>query len=132
MHLLGPNVESQKHLSSLFKRLCLDQNSIPRTLMPYILPSTAIFELDPLSHYCINHPHLGDLLLYRVSMHVHPWGMNVVLCNKENQKAFIRDWTLCLHKKGWNMITYVHIGGGGLSPHMTKMKHLSFKYDMHL
>jgi hypothetical protein len=111
MHLLGLNATNGEHLLSLFNKLCVDKSSLPRHIVPNTLPSTPIYELDPLPEYCIDHPHLGNLLLFKVPMQQHPWGVNAILCNKDNQLLQFKDWTLCLYKVGWGIVTYVHIGG---------------------
>jgi hypothetical protein len=79
MHLLGLNATNGEHLLSLFNKLCVDKSSLPRHIVPNTLPSTPIYELDPLPEYCIDHPHLGNLLLFKVPMQQHPWGVNAIL-----------------------------------------------------
>jgi hypothetical protein len=99
MHLLGVNYDNRQPLSSLFRRLQVGRNyNLGCRNVPYTLPTTTRYKLDPILGYCIDHPYIGDLILFRVLLQEHPWGMNVVLCNGENNAHF-KNWTLCTRLK---------------------------------
>jgi hypothetical protein len=85
MHLLRPNGETNESLALIFNMMHAYRSSNPRSKVPYSLLQTSIvYELGPLLEFCIDHPHLKDLLLFSVPFHEHPWGVNVFLCNREN------------------------------------------------
>jgi hypothetical protein len=86
--MLGPTGEIGESLSSLFNMLQVNQSFIPIFLVFYNLPQTIVYEL---SNYCIDHPRLGDLLLFRVPFEEHPWGVNAMSCSKENWNACFND-----------------------------------------
>ncbi len=94
MHLLRSNGEIRESLSSLFNKLQVDQSFILGSWVPYNLPQIIVYELDPLPNYCIDHPHLRDLLLFRVPLQEHMWGVNAMLCSRENLNVSFNDWTL--------------------------------------
>jgi hypothetical protein len=111
MHLLGVNGDNGETMSSLFRRVQLNKNSIPSSKHPYTNLVIVTYEIKPLLDYCINHPYIGDVLLFKVPLHEHPWGVNTMLCIEENNHAQFKDWTICLHKVEQSMFMYVHIGG---------------------
>ncbi len=87
MHLLRFNADNGETLLSLLGRLQVDLSFLPRCNLLFTLPPTTIYELDPLPDYFIDHPYIGDLLLFKVSLQEHPWGVNLVVCTEENYNA---------------------------------------------
>ncbi len=60
------------------------------------------FEIEPLPFYCINFLELGDLLVYKVLLRVHPLGVNFILiklkiyhCNFKKKKIWCEKGGLC-------------------------------------
>jgi len=87
MHLLRFNDDNGKTLSSLLGRLQVYISFFLGCNLPFTLPPNTIYELDPPPDYFIDHPYIGDMLLFRVSLQEHPWGVNLVVCTKENYNA---------------------------------------------
>jgi hypothetical protein len=87
MHLLRFNVDNGETLLSSLGRLQVDISFLLGCNLPFILLPTTIYELDPLPDYFIDHLYIKDLLLFRVSLQEHPWGVNIVVYIKENYNA---------------------------------------------
>ncbi len=106
------NADNGVPLSSLFGRLQVGRSYNPRCRnILSILLATTRYKLDPLPHYCIDHLYIGEMLLLKVPLQEHPWGVNVVLCNGENYNAHFKNWTFYLCKIEQSLISYVYIGG---------------------
>jgi hypothetical protein len=56
------------------------------------------FEIEPLPSYCINRPKLGDLLVYKVPLRVHPWGVNFILIKLEIYHCNFKYLCFCVKK----------------------------------
>jgi hypothetical protein len=65
-----------------FEELGVRQNlslaRIGKCMRTSIVPKPK-FKIEPLFSYYINHPKLGDLLVYKIPLRVHPWGVNFIL-----------------------------------------------------
>ncbi len=81
MHLLVPTTNKGENMSSLFGKLYVDRSNSPSFVMPFNFCPT--YEWDPLLDYYIDHPYVGDMLMFKVPVQQHPWGINVLLCSKE-------------------------------------------------
>jgi hypothetical protein len=69
------------------------------------------FEIKPLPSYCINCPELGDLLVYKIPLRVHPWGVNFIFIKPKIYHCNFKNFCFCLKKVNWVSKAYVHIGG---------------------
>jgi hypothetical protein len=56
------------------------------------------FEIEPLPSYCINRPELNDLLVYKVPLRVHPWGVNFILIKPEIYHYNFKYFCFCVRK----------------------------------
>jgi hypothetical protein len=74
MHLLRVNGDNGETMSSLFGKVRLDKSSIPSYNRLYTNLVIVTYEIKPLLDYCINHPYIGDVLLFRLPLQEHPWG----------------------------------------------------------
>jgi hypothetical protein len=81
MHLLGPTTDEGENMFSLFGKLYVDKNNSLSFVVPFSFCLT--YEWDPLLDYYIDDPYVGDMLMFRISMQQHPWGVNFLLCTKE-------------------------------------------------
>jgi len=53
-----------------------------------------IYIIKPLPSYCIDHPNIGNLLIYNMFIIDHLWGTNVLLCTPKVQHAKYNDLNL--------------------------------------
>jgi hypothetical protein len=81
MHLLGLTTDKGENMSSLFGKLYADRSNSPSYVVPFNFCPT--YKWDPLPDYYIDRPYVGDMLMFRIPMQQHPWGVNVLLCTKE-------------------------------------------------
>jgi hypothetical protein len=81
MHSLGPITDERENMSSLFGKLYENRSKSPSSIVPFNFCPT--YEWDPLLDYYIDHPYVGDMLMFRIPMQQHPRGVNVLLCTKE-------------------------------------------------
>jgi hypothetical protein len=70
-----------------------------------------MFEIKPLFFYYINHQKLGDLIVYKVHLQMHPWGVNIILVKPQIYHYNFLKICLCVRKVNWVLKAYVHIGG---------------------
>jgi len=54
------------------------------------------FQLEPLPWFCIDHPNIGDCIVYKVSAEVHPRGIQMILCTPAPVNASFKHYTLCV------------------------------------
>jgi hypothetical protein len=59
----------------------VDKSNSPSYVVPFNFCST--YKWDPLLDYYIDHPYVGDMLMFKVLMQQHPWGINVLLCTNK-------------------------------------------------
>jgi hypothetical protein len=69
------------------------------------------FEIEQLPFYNINCPKLGDLLVYKVPLRVHPWHVNFILIKLEIYCCNFKNFCFCVKKVDCVLKAYVHIGG---------------------
>jgi hypothetical protein len=69
------------------------------------------FEIEPLPFYYINHPKLSDLLIYKVPLRVHPWGVNFIHIKPKIYHYNFKNFCFCVRKMDWALKAYVHIRG---------------------
>jgi hypothetical protein len=79
-----------------------------------LFQNVSLFEVEDMLSYCIvGLEILGDLLLYKINLENHPWGVKI-LPYLECMKGFLfGNWILCLKFIVGNNVrkTYVHISG---------------------
>jgi hypothetical protein len=85
MHLLGPTIDKGESMSSLFGKLYVDRSNSPFFVVPFSFCLT--YKWDPLLDYYIDRPYVGDMLMFKVPVQQHPWGVNVLLCTTEVSDA---------------------------------------------
>jgi hypothetical protein len=69
------------------------------------------FEIEPLPFYYIDHPKLGDLLVYKVLLRAHPWGVNFIFIKLEIYHYNFKNFCFCVRKVDYVLKAYVHIEG---------------------
>ncbi len=59
----------------------------------------------------MDHPHVGDCIVFKVSAEVHPRGIQMILCTPALLNASFKHCTLCVRKQGCMFHTFVSLGG---------------------
>jgi hypothetical protein len=54
-------------------------NLMNKASTSYLQNQVSNFEIKPLPWYCINYPKEGDVLLIKVHVEEHPWGVKIML-----------------------------------------------------
>jgi hypothetical protein len=88
--------------------------SLTRTTQPkqtIVLPKPPMFEIKSLPFYNINHPKLNDLIVYKVPLRVHPWGVNSILVKPQIYHCSFKNFCFCVKKMNCVLKASVHIGG---------------------
>jgi hypothetical protein len=88
--------------------------SFVRTTQPkqeIVLPKPPMFEIEPLPSYCIDHLELGDFIVYKVPLQVHPWGVDFILVKPQIYHCNFKNFCFCVRKVNCVLKAYVHIGG---------------------
>ncbi len=67
------------------------------------------FVIKPLLSYCINHPKIGDLIIYKVLLRVNPWGVKFNLAKPKIYYCNFKIFCLCVQKVHWVLKPYIHI-----------------------
>jgi hypothetical protein len=70
-----------------------------------------MFKIEPLLFYYINRPKLGDLIVNKVPLQVHPWSVNFILVKPQIYHYNFKNFYFCVKKMNWVLKAYVHIGG---------------------
>jgi hypothetical protein len=112
------------HVIRGFGSLSLARTTQPKQVV--VLPKPLVFEIKPLTSYCINHPKLSDLIVYKVPLQMHPWGVNFILVKPQIYHWNFKNFCFCVKKMKCVMKAYLHIGGWWIlvSLHQSKMDRL--------
>ncbi len=68
----------------------------------------------------MDHPHVGDCIVFKVSAEVHPRGIQMILCTPALLNASFKHGTLCVRKQGCIFHTFVSLGGWWFLPGVDK------------
>ncbi len=74
-YLFKEDYENQYYLPLLFTFIGL--NLMNKVLTFYIQNQSSNFEIEPLPWYCIDCPKENDVMLIKVLVEEHPWGMKM-------------------------------------------------------
>jgi hypothetical protein len=69
------------------------------------------FQLERWPWFCIDHPNVGDCIVFKVSAEVHPRGIQMILCTPALVNASFKHYTLCVRKQGCIFHTFFSLGG---------------------
>ncbi len=113
------------HVIRGFGSLSLAKTTQPKQVV--VLPKPLVFEIEPLTSYCINHPKLSDLIVYKVPLRVHPWGVNFILVKPQIYHCNFNNFCFCVKKMKCVMKAYVHMVVGGYQFHCTNQRWTNLK-----
>jgi hypothetical protein len=69
------------------------------------------FQFEPLPWFCIDHPNVGDCIVFEVSAEMRPRGIQMILCTPALVNASFKHYISCVRKQGCIFHTFVSSGG---------------------
>ncbi len=95
-----------------------------------------MFEIEPLLSYYIDRLKLSDLIVYKVFLQVHPWGVNFILVKPQIYHCNFFFLNFYVRKVNYVFKAYVHIGGWWIlvsldQLEMDKLEHVIFFFSWH-